>query len=183
MRIIMWDNTNVNAPDPQDAETNRHWFSHYYGSCVGKGGVFLQLCGWSGNWELWAGSISDTDYQTTAVLDALKQFVAECPVHSDVPFTQILDKGYRVVLASWRAGRQLTLQPDFARNDRRFNSREVLRSAAVAADRSGNERAVNVGKRAGRISRGLQPHGEPRVIADAWLAWGFQANFMYKPVL
>jgi len=50
----------------------------------------------------------------------------ELKVHSDIPFLNILDKGYRCVLAAWRAGRQLTLQPDFANSDRRFNSREVL---------------------------------------------------------
>ena len=183
-RPIMWDDTNVGAPDPQDAETNRHWFSYYYDSCVAKGAVFLQLCGWMGTWELWAGCISDSDYQVRAgVLVALEQFVKECSLHSDIPFTLILDKGYRIVLAAWRAGRQLTLQPDFAKSDRRFTSREVLRSAAVASDRSGNERAVNVAKRAGRISRGLQPHQQPRIIADSWSAWGFQANFMYKRVL
>ena len=75
------------------------------------------------------------------------------------------------------------LQPDFAKSDRRFNSKEVNRSGAVSSDRSGNERAVNVSKRSGEIQRGLQKHQETSVIADAWLAWGFQVNFMYRPVL
>ena len=86
------------------------------------------------------------------------------------------------MLAAWRSGRQLLLQPDFARSDRRFNSRELLRSAGVASDRSGNERAVNVAKPSGLIARGLQHHQKTEIIADAWLAWGFQANFMFKPV-
>jgi hypothetical protein len=43
--------------------------------------------------------------------------------------------------------------------------------------------AVNVMKRSGLIRRGLQKHQDTSAIADVWLAWGFQANFMYKPVL
>ena len=86
-------------------------------------------------------------------------------------------------MAAWRAGKQLFLQPAFVRSDRKFNTREVNRSSTVASDRSGNERAVNVAKRAGVLKRGLRPNESPEVIADAWLAWGFQANFMYKPVL
>ena len=31
--------------------------------------------------------------------------------------------------------------------------------------------------------RGLTPHGNPRRLNDSWLAWSFQANFMYAPVL
>jgi len=101
-RKIMWDDTNVNAPDPQDAETNCHWFSHYYGSCVAKGAVFLQLCGWMGTWELWAGCISDSDYQVRAgILAFMAWFVSQDPLHSDIPFLSILDKGYRIVLAAW----------------------------------------------------------------------------------
>ena len=170
-RLNMWDNTNVKAPDPQDAETNRHWFSHYYDGCCAKGAVFLQPCGWGGTWDLWAGCISDSDYQVRAdMLKEQEEFVKQDPVHSDIPFTNVLDKGYRIVITAWRAGRQRTIQPDFTRSDRRFSSREVVRSASVATDRSGNERHVNVCKRAGRISRGLQHHQQPRIIADAWLA-------------
>jgi len=149
-RVIFWDDTNIDAPDPQDAETNRHWFSHYYGTCVAKGAVFLQLCGWMGTWDLWAGCISDTEYQIWAwVLAFQEEFVKQCPVHSDIPFLNILDKGYRCLLAAWRAWWQLMLQPDFAKSDRHFNSHEVLQSAGVATDRSGNERGVNVSKRSG----------------------------------
>ena len=48
------------------------------------------------------------------------------------------------------------MQPAFARSDRRYTSGEVLRSGAVAAHRSSNERAVNVMKRSGLLKRGLQ---------------------------
>ncbi len=180
----MWDDTNIPATDLQDAEMNHHWYSHYYNACVAKGAVFLQLCGWMGTWELWAGCISDLDYQDwVGVLRDLEQFVKECMLHSDVPFTLILDKGYCIVLTAWYAGHQLCLQPDFAKSDQHFNSHEVLHSAAVASDHSGNEHAVNIGKHVGHISHGLQTSQLPSIIADSWLAWGFQANFMYKPVL
>jgi hypothetical protein len=86
-------------------------------------------------------------------------------------------------MAAWRAEKQLFLQPAFARSDRKCNTREVNRSSTVASDRSGNERAGNVAKRAGVLKRGLRPNDSHDVIADVWIAWGFQANFMYKPVL
>jgi hypothetical protein len=88
----------------------------------------------------------------------------------ELAFTNILDKGYRCVLAAWRAGGQLLLQPFLAKSDRKFSSNEVLLSGAVATDRSANEHAVIRLKASGRI-------------ADMWIAWGFQCNFMFKPVL
>jgi hypothetical protein len=101
-----------------------------------------------------------------------------------IPFTNIVDKGYRrCIMAAWRAGKQLFLQPAFARSDRKFNTREVNRSSTVAPDRFGNERAVNVAKRAEILNRGLRPNENSDFIADFWIAWGFQANFMFKPVL
>jgi hypothetical protein len=100
-----------------------------------------------------------------------------------IPFLNIVDKGYRCIMAAWRARKQLFLQPAFARSDRKFNSFEGNRSASVATDRSGNERAVNVAKRAGVLKRGLRSNEDADLIADVWLAWAFQVNFMYKPVL
>ena len=97
----------------------------------------------------------------------------KCFVHSDIPFSLILEKGYRVVLEALRLGGQMCIQPNFAKSDRRFNSNEVLRSAAIATDRSSNERAVKVSKRSGLIARGLQPHHKTATIADAWLGWTF----------
>ena len=74
-------------------------------------------------------------------------------------------KGYRCIMVAWPAGKQLFLQSAFARSDRKFNTREVNRSSTVASDRSGNERAVNVAKRAGvlngrmRVPMSLQTFG------------------------
>ena len=101
---------------------------------------------------------------------------------SDEPFTNVTDKGYRNVLAAWRKG-QFLLQPTFARSDRHFTTFELLSSASIARDRAGNERAVNVCKRAGYIRRGLEKNQSAADLADAWLAWSFQVNFMYRPIL
>ena len=60
----------------------------------------------------------------------------------DYPWINILDKGYRVVEAAWREGRQFVLQPTFAKADKKFTSDEKIRSSAVASDRGENERAV-----------------------------------------
>jgi len=183
-RLIMWDDTNIDAPGPSDAAMNRHLYSQYYNGCVGKGGVFLQTCGWIGVWMLWAGAVSDSDYMTTGgILEVMQLFVAECALHSDIPFTLILDKGYRIVLDALHSGGQMTVQPNFAKSDRKFNSEEVLRSAAIATDRSANERGVRVCKHSGLLKRGLQHHQSTAAIDDAWCAWSFQVNFMFKPVL
>lgn len=82
--------------------------------CRQKGGAGL------GNFGR-AASLTET---CATVLETLQKFVAEDPVHSGIPFTNVMDKGNRVVLAAWRAGQQLTLQPDFARSDRYFKNQE-----------------------------------------------------------
>jgi hypothetical protein len=182
-RVILWDNTNINIPAASDSHLNRHTYSAYYAGNVVKGAVFLELCGWMGTWELWAGAISETEYQTQSGVFEYMQWSID---HFDkgIPFTSTVDKGYRcIMVAVWRAGKQLFLQLAFARSDRKFNTREVNRSSTVASDRSGNERAVNVAKRAGVLKRGSRLIESSDVIADVWIAWGFQANFMYKPVL
>jgi hypothetical protein len=63
-RVILWDDTNINIPAASDSHLNRHTYSAHYAGNVAKGAVFLQLCGWMGTWELWAGAISDMEYQT-----------------------------------------------------------------------------------------------------------------------
>jgi hypothetical protein len=45
-----------------DAEAQRNTYSLYYGGNVGKGGVYIQPCGWMGTHDLWMGSVSDTEY-------------------------------------------------------------------------------------------------------------------------
>ena len=86
-RVIFWDDTNIAAVSPSDADTNRSWFSYYYDATVAKGAVFLQLCGWMGCWELWAGAISNTDYQQSAgVFHFQELFVRNCPRFSSIDY-------------------------------------------------------------------------------------------------
>jgi hypothetical protein len=101
----------------------------------------------------------------------------------DTTWTIILDKGYRVTETAWNEGRQLVLQPSFSRSDKRFSAHDVLRTGAVATDRSANERAVKLAKASDYVKRGLQPNENPRRLADVWLAWGFLCNFQYRPVV
>jgi hypothetical protein len=101
-----------------------------------------------------------------------------------LPFTLILDKGYRIVRICWRHGKQECIHPMFASSDRTFNSNEMLMSATIAADRLGNERAVKRCKESGYLKKGLRPGSCPIWLNNIWLAWSFQTNFiMYKSVL
>ena len=150
-----------------------------------KGGVFLQLCGWLGVADLWVGATSDSHYQEhSGIFERQEAFaVADLVNGVNLPFSIIFDKGYRCVLAAHRAGGQECIQPIFARSDRRFNDRETVISSSIASDRSGNERGVKLAKKAGFIKRGLTSAGSPERLNYAWLAWSFQTNFMFKPVL
>jgi hypothetical protein len=75
------------------------------------------------------------------------------------------------------------LQPTFSQGDRHFTTCEVLGSASVAADRSGNERSVRRSKMSSYVKRGTTQHKDIVRLCDVWLAWSWQTNFMYAPVL
>jgi hypothetical protein len=183
-RVIFWDNTNLDfLGKPGDPDVQRLTFSSYYGGNVAKAGVFLQLCGWLGGFEPWTGAISDTDYfERSGILEEQEKF-QKWDTSSTLAFTNVLDRGYRCNLAAWRKGGQLLLQPFFAKSDRKFNSREVLVSGAVASHRSANERAVERMKESRLVCRGIHERVNLTTVADVWLAWGFQSNFMFEPVL
>ena len=185
-RVVMWDDTNVNFDfKPSDAYEQRVTYSSYYGGNCAKGGVFLQLGGWMGVQELWVGATSDSYYQQeTNIFKEQEEFAKVDLIDGKVlPFCNIVDKGYRINLPAWRAGRQMVIQPMFSRSDRKFTGKETILSGSVASDRSGNERAVNRAKLSNVLKRGLQKAGCPRRINDIWFAWSFQSNFMFKSVL
>jgi hypothetical protein len=75
------------------------------------------------------------------------------------------------------------LQPIFKPSDCKFNSREVLLSALVAADCAGNEWGVKVVKNSAFLRAGINQRSEVRFYCKAWLAFAFQSNFMYKAVM
>ena len=86
-------------------------------------------------------------------------------------------------LAAWRKGKQLILQQIFKPSDGKLNSREVLLSAAVAADRAGNERGVIIVKHSGFLKAGIHQRSDITFFCKVWLAFSFQTNFMYTPVV
>jgi hypothetical protein len=185
-RIVMWDDTNIPFDfKPSGAKNQRSTFSCYYGMNCAKGGVFAQLCGWMGVWELFVGAISDSSYvEKSGLLEVQEEFAKIDKIDGTLlPFTLILDKGYRIIRICWRNGKQECIQPTFAKSDRRFSSNEMLVSASIAADRSGNERAVKRCKEAGYLKRGLKANGCPERLNNVWMAWSFQVNFMYDSVL
>ena len=181
----MHDNTSAPANASSDASRNRAMHSNYYAGPVAKGGVWCQLSGWIGASDLWTGAISDTQYlEECGILEEQQSYAEADAVEGDniLPFTNITDKGYRCVIAAWKKG-QFLLQPTFHRTDVKFGSKNLLTSATIASDRGGNERAVRVCKHSNLIKRGVHKNGNPAVFKECWLAWSFQTNFMYRPVL
>ena len=199
-RVVMWDMTNVQCPKSSDATLQSLTFSKYYAMNCFKGGIGIQPCGWIVLHDLWTGAVGDSMYQDKSGIFAKqddfakKDRVLKAPKDNDdcgklveedddvIPFTNIFDKGYRNRLAAWRAGRQLTLQPDFAKSDRKFRRKETLSSAAVASNRAANERAVKMAKLCGYVKRGLSQRQTFARLQKSWMAHGFQLNFMYLPV-
>ena len=182
----MWDDTNISFDHkPSDAQLQRLTYSSYYGENCAKGGVALQLCGWIRVMNLWVGVISDTHYQKkSGIFREQNEFSRKDLIDGEhLPYTNIFDKGYRSRLAAWRCGRQLTIQPDYAKSDRKFRAKETIQSASIATDRSANERAVRLCKRSGYLKRGLKTNGNLIRLDNVWLVWSFQVNFMYEPVL
>ena len=185
-RIVMWDDTNIPFTyQPSTSRNQKITYSSYYAMNCSKGGVFLQLCGWIGVEELWVGATSDSVYmEKSGILKRQKKFAENDKVDGKyIPFTIILDKGYRIIRIAWREGKQTCLQPKFAKSDNQFSSDDLLFSGSVAADRSGNERAVHYCKVSSTLKRGLKPNGNPARLNKIWEAWSFQTNFMYGSVL
>lgn len=194
LRPVCWDMTDVFAYEFTDANMQRITYSQYYGHNCFKGGIFTQFCGWQGNADLWTGGVSDSDYNRRAgYLQTQQQFQSEDLVETKnddgeinlgvLPFLNIYDKGYRAKMAAFKNGKQLVLQPDWADSDRTFNGYQTIGSASIASDRGGNERSVNVMKRAGYMRRGFQPNMCPKRFNKAWRTWGFKSNFMFVPIL
>jgi hypothetical protein len=185
-RVVMWDNTNVPLTyKPSASDAQRNTYSMYYAGNVAKGGVFIQPCGWMGTHTLWVGAVSDSEYmERSGVLEIQVAYAKEYDTdYRNVPFTNILDKGYRITTIAWKKGKQLVLQPNFGKKDHKFKARETVRSSAIASDRSANERAVRLSKLCGYVRTGLHQNESATRLDDVWCVWAFQCNFLYKPVL
>jgi hypothetical protein len=182
---MLWDKTGIRLSKPSSALLQRLTFSSYYATNVGKGGVHQQYCGWMGTEELYTGFISDSDYFNNYEILERQQKFQENDKRGGalIKFLNILDRGYRSTRAAWRNGQQFVYQPTFAKSDRKFKANETIQAASAAADRSGNERAVRLAKSSAFIRRGTETQKSVVRICDAWLAYGFQVNFMFKSVV
>jgi hypothetical protein len=185
-RLVMWDNTNIPLCfKPTDAEAQRNTYSQYYSGNVGKGGVFIQPCGWMGTHDLWMGAVSDSEYMLrSGVFEQQHKFLTRNdPLSSHVSWLNMLDRGYRNLGGfAYENGKQTVVQPAFSRADNRFNTYETLRSSSVAAIRGGNERAVKNAKSSKYLSSGLKSNESVIRLCNVWESYGFQLNFMFRPV-
>jgi hypothetical protein len=158
----------------------------YYGGNVAKGAVFVQPCGWMGTHELYMGAVSDTEYMVKSkVFELQHMYLLKRDLSTmDVSWLNtMLDNGYRNIGAhAWRQGNQMIVQPAFSKADQRFGSFDTLRSSSVATIQAGNERAVWNAKVCKFISSGLNLNKSVTRLCDVWLIWGYQINFMFKPV-
>ena len=181
----MWDMTNVSAYTFTDGALQRATYSDYYRENCFKGGDYAQLCGWLGNEDLWGGAVGDSDYHSDAgYLEEQRKFQESDLVDGQViRFLNLLDRGFKRKMASWKSGRQVALQPPSAKSDRRFTGRQTIFAGSVAHDKGRNERAVRVCKRCGLAKRGFLPGMCATRLNNVWRAFGFRANFMYEPVL
>ena len=75
-----------------------------------------------------------------------------------------------------------SLQPLFAKSDKKFTRKQILSSASIAANRAANERGVKYSKTAGYFKKVHVKESTGIESKYAWLAYGFQLNFMYLPV-
>lgn len=114
--------TSISMPKPGDAQMQRLTYSSYYANNVFKGGIGLQQCGWILTHNLLTGYVSNTAYQEKSGIFEMQQRFSDKDFVNGilVPFLNIFDKGYRNMLAAWRAGKQLTAQPLFAKRDKKF---------------------------------------------------------------
>ena len=114
-RIVFHDNTGIEIIKPSDSFQQRITYSSYYSGNVGKGGVFVQQCGWMGGFELYPGAISDTEYlNNTGILEEQKKFQDN---DGGEPFINIIDRGYCSTKAAWKFG-QFILQPFFCKSEK-----------------------------------------------------------------
>jgi len=182
--LVMHDNTDIWLMCPTNPWCQWVLYSWYYAGCIAKGGVAIQPCGWIATWELCTGGIDDSRYVKMVKIFEKQQQYAQYDDETDHrPFTNIFDRGYRVVLDGVKCGKQICIQPVFTDSEKKFTTNEVLYLAAIAALRSGNEPAVRQVKSSWWLKRGCTFQSwDFSMLSDIWLVWGFQINFMYSAV-
>ena len=142
-RVVMHDTTNIPLWQPSAGDFQRALYNKYYGMCCAKAGVAAQLCNWIFGLPLVTGhSDDDQQIEQTKILELQRMF-AEDDKLSDgkiIAFLNIFDKGYHQVLEALKQG-QFVLTPDKSTAIVE-DGVCLIRAAAVAVLRSGNERAV-----------------------------------------
>ena len=128
----MHDNTDFWLVKPSNPALQWALYLKYYCGCVGKGGIALQLCGWTVSLELCTGGMDNSAYIKAVKIFEMQQEFAQNDLSSPNPFINILDRGYCVILHAHQLGGQLCIQPEYAQSDRMFSTQDVLYSAAVA---------------------------------------------------
>jgi len=131
------------------------------------------------------GRITDSQMvkDSNVMVDQRKFLEAE-KNHSDIPFTNVFDKGFRNVLDALKKEGQKCVQPTYSKGDSQFTGEETLYSALIAMIRSGNERAVKRCKMSWFVKRGCAFQlWETSLVCDHWESWTFQVNFMYDKFL
>ena len=146
-------------------------------------GVVAQLCNWIFGLPLVTGhSDDDQQIEQTKILELQRMF-AEDDKLSDgkiIAFLNIFDKGYHQVLEALKQG-QFVLTPDKSTAIVE-DGVCLIRAAAVAVLRSGNERAVLRTKLSALVERGMHSGQgwDIDFLCDVWEAWTYRCNFMYK---
>ena len=90
--VVMWDNTNIRLYKPSNTEAQPNTYSTYYAGNVGKGAVFVQLCGWMGTHDLWCGEVGNSEYMIrSGVLEQQREYVPKFdPQNANIPFINIM---------------------------------------------------------------------------------------------
>eukprot|EP00956_Cyclotella_meneghiniana_P025836 scaffold54690_cov69-Cyclotella_meneghiniana.AAC.4 len=96
-RPIFWDMTIVSAVQFSNADLQRAVYSNYYGENCWKGGVGIQLFGWT-SFGLFVGWRENDRVEGKLI-----------------PFTNGLDNGYRANMAAWRNGKQMAIETNYIR--------------------------------------------------------------------
>ena len=74
-RVVFHDNTGLMLQTPNDGFLQRLLYSSYYAGDCGKAGIHVHQCGWIGVYDIYPGSISDTDYfKLSGMFDIQKKF-------------------------------------------------------------------------------------------------------------
>jgi len=182
-RVVMHDTTNIPLWQPSAGDFQRALYNKYYGMCCAKAGVAAQLCNWIFGLPLVTGHSDDDQQIEQTKIFELQRIFAEDDKLSDgkiIAFLNIFDKGYHQVLEALKQG-QFVLTPDKSTAIVE-DGVCLLRAAAVAVLRSGNERAVLRTKLSALVERGMH-NGQGwdiDFLCDVWEAWTYRCNFMYK---